>query len=93
MEITETEFRNALVDAAELGAQKALLSLGQGKPFMSLKEAQHTYGFTNVRRWQEAGLIELLQDAPNAKIRIDRVKIEAVARAYNRAAYYKPHKL
>lgn len=34
-------------------------------------------------------LVSFAQDAPNGKVRIDRVKIEAVARVSNRANFYK----
>ena len=89
---SETEYLNALIDAAELGAQKALLAVGAGKPFLSLKEAQRIYGYANVNRWLSEGLVSSAQDAPNGKVRIDRVKIDAVARVSNRANFYRDKK-
>ena len=42
--LTETEYRNALLDAAELGAQKALEQAGILKPYFKLREAQRRFG-------------------------------------------------
>lgn len=85
---TEIEYRNALIDAAEVGATKALCDVGILKPFMKLREAQRKYGEGIVNRWEKEGLIEFIKDGPrNSSIRIDRVKIETVAKASNRATY------
>jgi hypothetical protein len=84
---TETEFRNALVDAAELGALKALAHVGALKPYISMREAFRRYGEAIVKRWIDEGIVTPHQDGPGAKKRIDRVGIEAIARASNRASY------
>lgn len=85
---TEIEYRNALIDAAELGAVKALIEVGQIKPFLKLREAQRKYGSSIVVRWEKEGLIDFIKDGPrNSSVRIDRVQIESVARTSNRATY------
>lgn len=84
---TEIEYRNALIDAAELGAQKALAEIGELKPYLWLRQAQRKYGPSVVERWHREGLIDYLQDGPNAKIRIDRIQIETVAKTANRSSY------
>jgi hypothetical protein len=83
---TETEFRNALVDAAELGAQKALAAAGVLKQFISEREAVRKYGAI-VKRWIDEGLVKPKQDGPKSMKRIDRLEIESVAKASNRATY------
>lgn len=85
---SETEYRNALVEAAEVGAMKALIDADILKPDMSLREAQRKYGIAIVNRWIKEKLITVRKDGPrNSKTRIDRVTIEAVAKASNRATY------
>lgn len=86
--ITEIEFRNALIDAAEIGATKALIHVGQLKPYLKLKEAQELYGSGLVKRWINEGLITPVKDGNHSStVRIDRVQIESVALASNRASY------
>ncbi len=85
---TETEFRNALVDAAHVGAQKALVDLGLAKPYLKLREAYRAYGEAIVKRWIAEGLVKVKKDGPrNASVRIDRIQLESVARTCNRATY------
>jgi hypothetical protein len=85
----ETEYRNALIDAAELGARKALQAIGYDNTYMSERAAFKKYGKYTVKRWIIEGLVTPVQDGPNAKKRIDQVEIEAVAKVSNRAAYSK----
>jgi hypothetical protein len=85
---TETEYLNAIVDAAKMGATAALAEAGITKPFLKLCEAHRLYGRSVVDRWIKEGLVKPLKDGNrNAGVRIDRIKIEAVARTYNRATY------
>ena len=87
---TEQEYRNALVDAAELGAQKALECMGLVKPFLKLTEAYRLYGEGHVKRWIREELIIPVKDGDNnSSVRIDRLQIESVAKASNRIAYKK----
>jgi hypothetical protein len=85
---TELEFRNALIDAAEVGAKKALVEAGRLTPFLKLKESQKMYGASVVNRWIKEGLITTIKDGShNASVRIDRIQIETIAKTCNRATY------
>lgn len=85
---TETEYRNALIDAAELGAKKALQDAGVIKPFLKLKEAYRLYGESQVKRWLKEGLINPIKDGNNnAMVRINRIEIEALSKDNNRVTY------
>jgi hypothetical protein len=85
---TEIEYRNALIDAAELGAIKALVQIGTLRPYLKLNEAKRTYGPAIVERWIREGLVTPIKDGNHtASIRIDRIQIESVAKTCNRATY------
>jgi len=85
---SETEYRNALVDAAELGARKALEKVGFIKPYLKLREAQRAYGAAIVNRWIKEGLIKPIKDGDRtASVRIDRTQIESIAKTANRSTY------
>jgi hypothetical protein len=85
---SKTEYRNALIDAAELGAQKALIEADMLRPYLNLRQAQRKYGAAIVKRWHEEGLIRFIKDGNyTASIRIDRIQIEAIAKACNRATF------
>jgi hypothetical protein len=82
---TEIEYRNALIDAAELGAKKALEQAGLIKPYLKLREANRMYGESIVRRWIQNGLVKVIKDGErNASVRISRIEIESVAKTANR---------
>lgn len=85
---TELEYRNALIDAANIGAMKALAQVGLLKPYMKLREAQRMYGEAIVNRWIREDLIQPIKDGNRtASVRIDRIQIDAVAKTCNRATY------
>lgn len=85
---TEIEFRNALIDAAEIGARKALEEMGLSKPYVKLREAQRMYGTAIVNRWIKEQLLTPVKDGNrNASVRINRIELEAVAKTANRATY------
>ena len=91
--MTDIEYRRAMLDAAEIAAQKVLVSTGQLKPYMSLRQAYKLYGERNVERWRKEGLIKAVKDGDrNSKVRIDRLEIESVARTSNRASYFEHSK-
>lgn len=86
---TETEFRNALVDAAEVGAQKALINVGVLSATIKLADAYRLYGRRQVDAWIEARLIDPIKDGSrNCSVRIDRVQITGVAMTANRKAFF-----
>lgn len=85
---TEIEFRNALIDAACVGAQKVLIEIGVLKPFLKQREAYRLYGESVVKRWIKEDLIHPIKDGSrNASVRIDRIEIVTVAMTANRASY------
>ena len=85
---SEIEFRNALIDAAEIGAKMALVELGLIKPYLKMREAQLKYGKSIVNRWIIEGLIKPIKDGPrNASIRLNRIDLEILAKTCNRSTY------
>jgi hypothetical protein len=89
MEFIDHEKRKLLEDLSEITVKRVLIEFGQLNPYISLRQAYKMYGEGNVERWRREGLIEVVKDdARNSKIRIDRIKIEAVAKSSNRASWY-----
>lgn len=85
---SRVEYVNALIDAAELGAAKALEKVGYSKPYLKEREAKRLYGPAVVERWIKEGLITPVKDGnKTASKRISRTQIEAVAKSANRATY------
>ena len=83
----DIEMINFMIDIAELASMKTRIEDDKLKPYISFREAARLHGAAIVKRWHDEGLIEFLQDGPNSKIRIERIRIEAVAKASNRATY------
>lgn len=85
---TTTEHLKQLLDhAAESGAMKMAILLGQYPATVNQSKAFKLYGRENILRWTKEGLIEQIQDGDNANIRYDVMKLEAVAKASNRHTY------
>ena len=83
------ELRNLLADAAELGATRALIHVGQLRPFLSQSEAYKIYGRKLIERWIKEGLIKAEKDgARNSGVRLDRLRLEVLAKSSNRASYF-----
>lgn len=80
----DPETINFMLEIAKLAVLKRDIDEGKTKAFLSFREACTKYGPAIVKRWHEEGLVKFLQDGPNKKIRIDRLKIEAVAKSSNR---------
>lgn len=88
MELTKQQLANLLTEAAELGALKALAAAGTIKPYLNKSEAFRLYGRANVSRWILEGLLTPRKDGnDSAAWRLDRVELEAVAKASNRHTY------
>lgn len=91
--MTDAEYRRAMMDAAEIAAQKVLVATGNLKPFLTQIQAYKMYGRGTVDRWIKEGLITPIKDgAATSRVRIDRLQIEAVARTSNRASYFEHSK-
>lgn len=85
---TEIEYRNALIDAGTVSAMKALQEAGLMTPYIKISQAYRLHGRYVVDRWIEEGLIKKIKDGnKSATVRIDRIQLEAVAMASNRATY------
>ena len=85
---SRVEYINALRDASEMGAIKALEAAGLIKPYLSEREAKRKYGPKIVARWIKERLVIVLKDGDaTASKRIERLQIEAVAKSANRATY------
>lgn len=82
------EYINALRDASEMGAMKALEQAGLLKPYLTERAAKKKYGPAVVDRWIRERLVTVIKDGDRtAKKRIDRLQIEAVAKSANRSTY------
>jgi hypothetical protein len=80
----DPETINMMLEIAELAVLKRDIDKGDEKPYISFREASRRYGAGVVKGWRDQGSIIFLQDGPNKKIRIDRMQLEAVAKASNR---------
>jgi hypothetical protein len=86
--LPDPETINFMIQIAELASMKTLIDTNQIKPYLSLREAQRKYGTAIVNRWLKEDLIQKRKDGNgSSKIRIDRIQIEAVSKACNRATY------
>lgn len=72
-------------DTVVQGADKALIESGQLPDTLTKAQAFRLYGRSDVERWIAEGLIHpvKLRDISSKKF-IDRLKLEAVARAWKR---------
>jgi hypothetical protein len=77
-----------LNDAITIGADKALTESGQLSDTLTKAQAYRLYGRDNVDRWCKESLIHPVCLGGSGKKKfIDRLKLEAVARASNRTTY------
>lgn len=84
---SQIAYRNALIDAAEVGAWKALDMAGLIKPFVTASEAGRLFGAKRVSRWIDEGLIEWIHDGKGSGRRLDLTKLRAVALSSNPNTY------
>lgn len=86
---TEIEFRNALIDAAYIGAQKALEMAGVTSSTIRLADAYRMYGRGQVDRWIREKVINPIKDGDkNTAVRISRTEIATAAQMANREQYF-----
>lgn len=87
--VLNRDFLFQLQASYEAGFRKCAETLGLLKPYLSLREAQKTYGRSTVDRWISEGLVHVIKDGTNtSKCRIRREEIELVASMSNRASWY-----
>lgn len=79
------EFSFLLKDSVTGGTDKALMASGQLPDTLTKAQAFRLYGRSNVERWISEGLVNLVKQRGNSSKKfIDRLKLEAVARASSR---------
>jgi len=77
-----------LSEAAELGATRALAQAGVIKPLVTKAEVYRLYGRANVESWVKAGLVEMHKDGDfNTKVRLERIRLDVIAKSNNWKAY------
>lgn len=70
MTLSQTEYRNALIDAAEVGAEKALIEIGAKSPVIKRTEAERTYNKRLIATLIKAELIEPFQSTHPRGVRL-----------------------
>lgn len=75
------------------GYSACMANFGHLSPYISLKQANDTYGRRIVARWIEEGLVEPIKDGDgHRKCRINREQIEIVASMSNRNSFFQHNK-
>jgi len=77
-----------MLDAVSKGTDEALYAANALPDTLTKAQAYGIYGRSNVDRWIQEGLIHpVKKQNSSSKKFIDRLKLEAVARASNRTTY------
>ena len=75
------EFKNIVMDSANLGASIALSRVGVIKDEISQREAYRIYGESTIRTWLNRGLIHRVKiGEKNSKVTYSRIELETVKR-------------
>lgn len=86
---TETEYRNALIDAAEVGAEKALIEIGAKSPVIKRKDAERTYTTRLIRTLIQAGMLEPKKEGErNSAVYFDRIQLLTAVKTYYKVINY-----
>lgn len=89
MTLSQTEFRNALIDAAEVGAEKALIEIGAKSPVIKRTEAERVYEKRLISTLIKAGLIDPKKAGTrNSTVYFDRIQLLTAVRTYYRVMNY-----
>lgn len=76
------QLRIIIREAAEMGAMAALTRTGKLKPYLKKSEAFRKYERRQVEHWISEGYLTIRKDGDHsASWRIDRLELEATARA------------
>lgn len=82
------QLQNLIATGIEIGMRKMAIELGVIRPYVSKSEAYRIYGKEPIERWISEGLLKIHKDGDKtAKIRINRMDIEILAKANNRTTY------
>lgn len=88
IQMTDHQLGMLLRDAAEMGANLALSSIGKLKPYLTKSDAFRAYGRKNIERWIDQGLITPRKDGnQSAPWRIERIEVEAIRKALDTILY------
>lgn len=91
MILSEIEYRNALIDAAEVGAQKALIEIGQVSPVIKRTEAERIYKPNIIKALLKADMIKLQKKGErNSAVYIDRLQLITAVKTYYRVMNINP---
>ena len=83
-----TQLRALLVDAAEVGAKRALIDLGMINSTLTKAQAYRSAGRAQIERWIKEGLLHPVRDSSgNARWRFDRHELDSVIKASNRHTF------
>lgn len=82
--LADPETVNRVLDLLELASLKTRIEDDKISPYISFQEAGRKYGIAIIKAWKDEGLIKFIQDKPKGKIRIDRLRLEVVAKDSNR---------
>lgn len=86
-EIPETHLISMLNKAAELGARRALIGMGQAEPTITWSQACKVYGQGAMMMWKKSGLIEPIQQGHGATKRYSVTDLVALSLVENRSQY------
>ena len=85
--LPDPQMINLMIDVAKLSSMQTLIEMNLVNSDISLREANRMYGSAIVGRWYQEGLINFFIEGNTSGIRIDRIEIEATAKASNRGTY------
>lgn len=89
--ISRTEYLNSLIDAAEVGAQKALIEIGQLSPVIKRTEAERTYKTHIIKALLKAEMIKLYKNGErNSATYFDRLELISAIKTYYKILKTKP---
>jgi len=86
---SELELVTLIESVANTAAVNALCKAGVLKPYLSKSEAYRLYGRGKVDFWLKSKMVDYVKDGENSSsLRLDRVRLEAVAQTSNRSEYF-----
>ncbi len=81
--LTKTELSTIITNATEEGVKRGLAAAGVISPIIFKNEAYKIYGRWSVDRWIREGLVDEYFDGVGSRVRLDRFKLEEVAKTCN----------
>lgn len=80
---TEIEYRNALIDAAEVGAAKAMIKVGALSPLIKKTTAEDIYSASIIRKLVKNGLVKLIKQGDrNHTVYLDRIELISAIKTF-----------